>query len=212
MKLPAESCYGRHDKLQEQSQWQPASSYVHYNSRLLAVLVVLRTRIQSSLAPSQARTDNHVESRIGHRDRLQVTQAITMISQIFVAVTMALATMAAMAPDSHHHGNRKPLQTIQSNTTNVITSTAFGTATLTLPVTISITLSSSTTETPSEPTYTATQLYAYRENSPIHLLPIQARGLYFQLGGLPTTACPSFIEDCPPGVLTGINQCQLVSS
>lgn len=133
-----------------------------------------------------------------------------MFLSTLVAITMGVATVAAIKPHSTHHASRKQLQSTQVDTTNTMVSTVFGTATLTLPVTISTTVTPSATEEQSEPVYTATQLYAYREDSPIHLLPIQARGLYFQLGGLPTTACPSFVEDCPPGILTGINQCQLV--
>lgn len=135
-----------------------------------------------------------------------------LFSQVFVTTAMAVATVTAIDPDSGRHSTHKPLREAQSNSTHGDVSTIFGTATLTMPVTILTTFTPSVTAIPAEPTYTATQLYAYREDSPIHLLPIQARGLYFQLGGLPATVCPSFVEDCPPGILTGINNCELVST
>lgn len=121
---------------------------------------------------------------------------------IAVVATLATASTTTLPSPS----------TNQSGATAVSVSTLFGTATLDFTATIVTTIAQSPTESSSKPVYTFTQLYAYRENSPIHLLPVQARGLYFQLGGLPTTVCPDFVEDCPPGILTGINQCELVSA
>lgn len=136
---------------------------------------------------------------------------LTMLSQVIVAITLVAVAATLRLPESHHLDRPDSTKSSLSNIPGVVVSTVFGTATLTLPVTVSATVTPSATSAPSDNIYTATQLYAYRENSPIHLLPIQARGLYFQLGGLPATACPEFVQNCPPGVLTGINQCQLVS-
>lgn len=156
-------------------------------------------------------TFEHLSGHLNRCDKSQITQFTAMISQILALLSVAFTAAVAIAPDSYHYDSRKPVQGTSADTTNALVSTVFGTATLTLPVTISTMITPSATEAQPEPVYTATQLYAYREDSPIHLLPLQARGLYFQLGGLPTTVCPSFVEDCPPGVLTGINQCELVS-
>lgn len=137
-----------------------------------------------------------------------------MLYNIFIVLAAVVAALAATTthPCPRCTTTRFLSSTNQLSTTTASVSTLFGTATLDFTATIVTTIVASPTETSSKPLYTATQLYAYREGSPIHLLPIQARGLFFQLGGLPTTACPSFIKDCPPGVLTGINQCELVST
>lgn len=135
-----------------------------------------------------------------------------MFLRRLTAIAMLVATAVA-APAESRLQSHQLSQPKRSDTPSIVVSTVFATATLNLPATIYTTLAQSLTEVSSSgPTYTATQLYAYREDSPIHLLPIQARGLYFQLGGLPTTACPSNVKDCPPGVITGMNQCELVSA
>jgi len=64
------------------------------------------------------------------------------------------------------------------------------------------------------PTYTATELRAIKPGSEIHLLPLNARGLTFQLGGDPAAYCPTQIEEkgatCPPGNITAVNGCSMV--
>lgn len=136
---------------------------------------------------------------------------IYKISIIFTMVVAALATTNTR-PCPRCSVTRSLPSANQSSTTPASVSTMFGTATLDFTTTIVTTITPSPTEASSKPVYTATQMYAYREGSPFHLLPIQARGLSFQLGGLPTTTCPSNIKDCPPGVLTGINNCEMVST
>lgn len=156
----------------------------------------------SSLVPNSYQ---YLESSNPHDQALQSAltncnrKVIKMFNKVFLVVAAILAALAAAGIN-------------QSSATTLSVSTLFGTATLDFTATIVTTIAPTATEPSSKPVYTATQLYAYREGSPIHLLPIQARGLYFQLGGLPTTVCPDNVKDCPPGVLTGIDQCELVST
>lgn len=101
---------------------------------------------------------------------------------------------------------------VDRTTTSTISATLSFTFTSTQVVTLpSLTATTST----SKPTYTATQVYAFRPNSPIHLLPFQAAGYVFRLGGHNAAYCPSFAEKqggCTmPTNITGINTCSLVS-
>lgn len=78
------------------------------------------------------------------------------------------------------------------------------------------TTTSTTSSSYTRPTYSATEVYAFKPGSPIHLLPFQAKGQIFRLGDTPGTYCPSFVErqgGCNmDSNITGINGCSLVSS
>lgn len=77
------------------------------------------------------------------------------------------------------------------------------------------TSSGSNTTTSAKPTYTATQLYAFNPDSPVHLLPFQAAGLVFRLGGVNAAYCPSYVErigGCSNTNITTMSNCSLVSS
>jgi len=78
------------------------------------------------------------------------------------------------------------------------------------------TMTSTTSSSTYKPTYTATEVYAFKPNSPIHLLPFQAKGQIFRLHDSPGIYCPSFIEragGCSMAKnITGINDCSLVST
>jgi hypothetical protein len=55
---------------------------------------------------------------------------------------------------------------------------------------------------------------AIRSGSPIHLLPVNAAGQRFWLGGQPSTYCPARVEElggCPPGETTAFGLCTMVS-
>ena len=72
----------------------------------------------------------------------------------------------------------------------------------------------SNTTTSARPTYTATEIYAFNPDAPIHLLPLQAAGLVFRLGGSPAAYCPSWVErvgGCSDTSVTTFNNCSLVS-
>jgi len=43
-----------------------------------------------------------------------------------------------------------------------------------------------------------------RSGSPIHLLPLNAAGEKFYLGGQPATYCPTEVNPCPPGDVTAL--------
>lgn len=81
--------------------------------------------------------------------------------------------------------------------------------------TMQIASSGTTSSTSSKPTYTATELYAFRPNSPVHLLPFQAAGAVFRLGGSNAAYCPSYAERSGAcdneETITGINNCSMVS-
>lgn len=143
--------------------------------------------------------------------RSAIEKLIQNMSRSFILYSVLLWALVVVAVDSHRYSFHDAWDN-QTAFPSVLISTVFGTATLEIPVTISTTITPSpvASQSTATTTYSATQLYAYREDSLIHLLPIQARGLFFQLGGRPTTACPTRVKNCPLGYLTGINQCELV--
>lgn len=103
---------------------------------------------------------------------------------------------------------------IQADTT--VTSTISATLSFTFTSTQVVALPSLTTiSTATKPTYTATQIYAFRPNSPIHLLPFQAAGYVLRLGGHNAAYCPTFAEDYGACTMhtnvTGIQDCSLVN-
>jgi len=103
-------------------------------------------------------------------------------------------------------------------TTSTVAATVTFNITRTLVTTLpEVTTTTSTTSSSSYKTiYTATQVYAFKPDSPIHLLPIQAKGSIFRLGDSPGIYCPSFVEEeggCSmDSNVTGINGCSLVSN
>lgn len=100
--------------------------------------------------------------------------------------------------------------------TSVISATYVVDFTSTLTATFYVSGQQSASVPQSTPTtYQTYVVSAVSPGSPIDMLPIQATGLGFFLGGYPATYCPSFVEElggwCPAGNITGIDGCSLVS-
>lgn len=123
-------------------------------------------------------------------------------SNLFVASSLIWSAWAAPQPQSG----------VRTDVT--ATSTLSATFTISWTSTLVTTLSASTTtSTTYLPTYTATELRVIKPGSDIHLLPLNAHGLTFQLGGNPSAYCPVEVGDeggvCPPGNITGVNGCSM---
>jgi len=108
------------------------------------------------------------------------------------------------------------------DTSYTTTSTLSATFTFQVTRTFLTTIPETTTTTTSAtslsaytPTYTATVVYAFKPDSPIHLQQFQAKGSIFRLADSPGIYCPSFVErngGCSmDSNITGINGCSLVS-
>lgn len=99
--------------------------------------------------------------------------------------------------------------------TTTISATLSFTFTSTHVVTLPTISSFTTTSSTSKPTYTATEIYAVRPGTPFHMMPFQAAGGVFRLGGGNAAYCPLYAEKlgaCEARTnITGINGCSLVS-
>jgi len=138
-----------------------------------------------------------------------------MLPQVFlVAGMMLFAARAAPAPQP------TPVE-VAADTSYTTTRTV--SATFTFQVTRTVvttmpeitTIMTTTSSSSYKPTYTATEVYAFKPESPIHLLPFQAKGSIFRLADSPGIYCPSFVQQdggCSmDSNFTGINGCSLVS-
>lgn len=102
-------------------------------------------------------------------------------------------------------------------TTSTLSATFTFQVTRTFLTTVPETTTTTSTISPSAytPTYTATVVYAFKPDSPIHLQPFQAKGSIFRLADSPGIYCPSFVQrdgGCSmDSNTTGINGCSLVS-
>lgn len=138
-----------------------------------------------------------------------------MLSSIFTILTLVLVSLAS-----------PPEVRPRSQLDTTLTTTVEATVTFSLETTQEISLPTFSTPTPSttssvcnatapaKPSYTATEVYAFNPDSPIHLLPFQAAGLVFRLGGSNAAYCPSFAErngGCGNTNITTMNDCSLVS-
>ena len=140
--------------------------------------------------------------------------------QLLIALAFLSFTSAAPRGD-HVNVDADPTLTTTISATYSYTLTITDIITLpTISSTVTMTSedrtsSSTTTSTSSKPTYTATEIYAFRPNSPVHLLPFQAAGAVFRLGGSNAAYCPSYAERSGAcdneETITGINNCSMVS-
>ncbi len=146
-------------------------------------------------------------SFIGSAEPKMLAQFLLLTGTLLSAVLSAPRPNAAEAAAE---AGRTTTSTLSATLTFTITSTFVTT------VPGLTTKTSTTSSSYSKPTYTATEVYAYKPESPIHLLPFQAKGQIFRLGDTPGVYCPSFVErqgGCSMDTnLTGINGCSLVSS
>lgn len=125
---------------------------------------------------------------------------------------LSLFSLALAAPQDP--GSKLQVHAVADwTTTTTISATLSYTYTTTYMVT-EPTMTATTTSSTLTPTYTATELYAIRPGAPFHLMPFQAAGNVFRLGGGNGAYCPSFAERygaCEQqSNITGLNDCSLV--
>jgi hypothetical protein len=146
---------------------------------------------------------------------------------------VALFTVIFASPRPHPAPANDAIVTITETSTAIITATAPESTDVTTPPPHGSTSTSSNDAslTPSSTwpvststTYLAPQtvptswfsVSAARFGSEIHLLPINAAGLRFYLGGNTVSYCPDSVMNstigCPPGTTTVISLCNMVSS
>ncbi|KIW26623.1 uncharacterized protein PV07_06442 [Cladophialophora immunda] len=123
---------------------------------------------------------------------------------------------AAIFASPHPQASTTPCVETDSNigaSDTVVTLASTVTATATVIVTSSVTSSSSATTTGPLTTPTSwLTVTASRIASPIHLLPMNAAGYRFYLGGDTVSYCPAEVEEvggCPPGNQTVLSLCAM---
>lgn len=132
-----------------------------------------------------------------------------------LALTLPIFALAAPRPQVTSYDASSSLSTSYSSTTTV-TKSATLTVTQTAPSSAATNSTSTSSSYQSQPTapYIVT---AARSGSPIHLLPMNAAGFRFYLGGQTATYCPSFVSEgdpnaCGPGDVTALlGTCNMVS-
>lgn len=143
---------------------------------------------------------------------LRLMKMVVFLTTVFIwslwFITAVLGTVFAQQTNQ--------TSTMTFSATYTFTWTTTSTTTLSTS-TSTTTLSTSTKSSPSSfPVYTAIEMRAFKPDSMIHLQPLNANGLTFQLGVNPTAYCPFQGQEdaalCPPGNVTGINECSMESS
>lgn len=148
---------------------------------------------------------------------------ILLIAGIFLSAALAAPQLSgsdttaesAVAPTSDE--STVPMTSVEPTTAAISATLTFSiTATIVTTIPAATSTDSTSSSSYSRPTYTATEVYAFKPGSPIHLLPFQAKGQIFRLNDSPGIYCPSFVEKqggCSMETnITGINGCALVSS
>ncbi|KAK5090842.1 hypothetical protein LTR05_001019 [Lithohypha guttulata] len=124
---------------------------------------------------------------------------------VVIGTLLSLAFSAPQGGRAHNELDGTLTTTLSATLSFTFTSTHV----VTLPTISSFTTTSST----SKPTYTATEIYAVRPGAPFHMIPFQAAGGVFRLGGGNAAYCPLYAEKlgaCEARTnITGINGCSL---
>ena len=141
------------------------------------------------------------EKFFGHRSLIKSSTMLHFLQLLVVALLLA-TVCASPEPQVNSTANNGAVVTVTSTFTSTVLASP------------SATESSSTT--PAQPLTVPTSwltITAARSGSPIHLLPMNAAGRRFYLGGSTLSYCPTQVEtagDCPPGNTTVVSLCGMV--